>query len=35
MKFCNPLAAWDQTVDRALGNVWDAVTLPFALWRRI
>jgi hypothetical protein len=25
---------WERMIDRALGNIWDAVTLPFALWGR-
>jgi hypothetical protein len=26
--------AWERMIDRALGNIWDAITLPFALWGR-
>jgi hypothetical protein len=29
------VAEWERKVDRALGNIWDAITLPFALWRRV
>jgi len=26
---------WDLKVDRTLGSIWDALTLPFALWRNV
>ncbi len=26
---------WNLKVDRTLGNIWDVLTLPFALWRNV
>ena len=26
---------WRADRDNALGNIWDAITLPFDLWRRV
>ncbi len=25
---------WERTIDRGFGNIWDAITLPFALWKK-
>jgi len=25
---------WECTIDRGFGNIWDAITLPFALWKK-
>jgi hypothetical protein len=25
---------WERRIDRGLGNMWDAITLPFALWKK-